>query len=235
MTFAFAIAGGASCGPFTAPEDDPVPAPPPRACATPAGVSGSPQTIGEAVDLINALPKPTSLACYLESLDRPLRLYATRGTVSAQPAVGERSPRIFMFTGPLIGSVVPDGVGSELLEFGQLVGLHSIKGELHFPVETPLPPEAPYQRVMFDEAVTSCAFCHRAEAPGMRVGTSTAFSSRALRPVPYERVLLSAVQQEAETCDHTVEPLRCDLLEALFGHGQIVFQEFPQELPTFFD
>ncbi len=68
-------------------------------CRAPAGVSNSPRTIDETVTLINALPKPLSLPCFLESLARPLEISASYGVFSAQPAKGIRSPRIFVISG----------------------------------------------------------------------------------------------------------------------------------------
>ncbi len=206
-----------------------------RRCSAPPGVSGSPHTIDEAVALINALPKPTTLTCYLESLDRPLALYPTRGTVSAQPAEGARSPRVFLFSGPLISSIVPDGAGAHLLELGQLDDKSSIKAELAFPVEAPLAAEAPYTRVMFSAAATSCSFCHRDEVPDHAVGSGVAYRSRALRPVPEERVSLADLEAEQRLCDATAEPERCALLDALLAHGPVVHQEFPPGLPTLFE
>ncbi len=206
-----------------------------RRCTPPAGVSGSPQTIEQAVALINALPKPTTLACYLESLDRPLALYPTSGTVSAQPAQGVRSPRIFIFSGPLISSIVPDGAGAHLLEFGQLDGKSSIKGELTFPVTAPLSAEAPYAQVMFSAGATSCSFCHRDEAPDRAVGAMFAYRSRALRPVPEERVPVAYLEAQQRLCDPAAEPERCELLDALLVHGPVVLQHFPADLPTIFE
>jgi hypothetical protein len=69
--------------------------------------------------LINGLPKPVSLVCFLEALERPLRLVATRSFFSAQPAVGARSPRIFLFMDGIIQSIVPAGSARNLLEMGE--------------------------------------------------------------------------------------------------------------------
>src|SRR5450432_198125 len=63
-------------------------------CRAPAGVSNNPQSIAETITLLNALPKPLSIPCFLESLARPIPVLATFGVLSAQPAVGVRSPRV---------------------------------------------------------------------------------------------------------------------------------------------
>ena len=89
-------------------------------CVAPAGTTPSPATIADVVALINAMPKPVTLPCFLAALARPLELYATRSVISAQPAVGRRSPRTFLFLDGLTLSVVPEGVGTRLLEMGEL-------------------------------------------------------------------------------------------------------------------
>ncbi|NMO15090.1 hypothetical protein HPC49_16385 [Pyxidicoccus fallax] len=222
-----AAACGSSGGPAPAAET-------PRDCVPSNGATGSPQTIEEAVALINSLPRPTSVACLVESLDRPLRVSATESIFSAQPAHGRRSPRIFLFSGSLILSVVPDGPGAEVVEFSQLDDSgHSIKGELAFPVEADVPPEAPYTKIMFRADLTNCAFCHANEQPVHRVGTAWAYSSRALRPKDSSLVPLEELRQEASTCDASAEPERCRLLQELFEHGTPRAHTFPASLPTF--
>ncbi|MFP2904637.1 hypothetical protein ACLESD_06180 [Pyxidicoccus sp. 3LFB2] len=206
----------------------------PRDCVPSGGATGAPGTIEEAVALINSLPRPTSVACLVESLDRPLRLSATESDLSAQPAHGRRSPRVFLFSGPLIISVVPDGPGAEVVEFAELDDSgRSIKGELAFPIEAEVLPEAPYTKVMFQPGVTVCALCHADERPAYRVGNAWAYSSRALRPVDSSLVPLEELQREASTCDASAEPERCRLLQELFEHGMPRAHAFPASLPTF--
>ena len=57
---------------------------------------GSPDSIGDAVALINALPKPLTIACFVSALNRPLNLNLTTSTISVQPAIGVSNPRIFI-------------------------------------------------------------------------------------------------------------------------------------------
>lgn len=214
-----------------------MPPPPQRSCLPPEGTTGSPSTVTEVLALINALPKPTSLGCVLESLDRPLRIDATRGTISAQPARGERSPRVFLFTGrTMTMSITLEGPGSDLLELAQDFGeFRSLKAELEFPVETVLDEGAPYRQVMFNEDVTGCAFCHAAEERYGEITHSKAFISEALRPVERERVPLERLQLEYELCDPTAEHHRCELLDGLFKWGPTEQASFPPEMPTIFD
>lgn len=60
----------------------------PRRCVAPPGISAAPSSIAAAVALINALPPPVTVACFVESLDRPLQVVATASDLSAQPAAG---------------------------------------------------------------------------------------------------------------------------------------------------
>jgi len=210
---------GASNGSAPVPPNEP-----PRDCVPSGGATGSPGTIEEAVALINSLPRPTSVACLVESLDRPLRLSATESDFSAQPAHGRRSPRIFLFSGPLILSVVPDGPGAEVVEFSQFDDSgRSIK----------VAPEAPYTKVMFQPELTHCGLCHADEQPAYRVGNAWAYSSRALRPVDSTLVPLEELRREASTCDASVEPERCRLLQELFEHGTPRAHSFPASFSTF--
>ena len=84
-------------------------------CRPALGVSGSPTTISEALILINTLPKPTTLACFLEALDRPLTLYMTESDRSLQPSPGPRSPRTFVLRGDLEMSFVVEGLARDTL------------------------------------------------------------------------------------------------------------------------
>ncbi len=214
---------------------DPVPTDlPPRTCVPPEGVSGSPGTLGEALTLINSLPHPVSVACFVESLDRPLQANATKSVFSAQPAAGARSPRIFLLSGQLIASVVPDGIGRDLVEFSQLTSnTRSIKSEIAFPVVAPLDMTAAFSRLPLNN-VSVCAFCHAEETRVTVDGTPGGYESRALRPRAEEAVSLGSVKQEYLACDAVKEPERCAILTALFAHGAVQQGEFPAEMKTFF-
>jgi hypothetical protein len=213
-------------------------APSPRAhtpgCQAPAGVTNRPTTIEQSVGLANALPKPLTLPCYLEALARPLPLHATLSEFSAQPARGERSPRLFIYFEPLIMTVVPDGLGRHLLEFGeQRPEHHSLKGELAFPLEAQVGPGEVYERTLFDSELTGCAFCHASERPDPSVPGGRGFVSQSLRPHDRQRVALAFMKEELAACDAAAEPERCAMLDSLFGWGEIVDWEFPREMATF--
>ncbi len=208
----------------------------PRPCAPPPGVSGRPGTIEDAVELINALPRPVTLPCFIDALDRPLRVSATRGSISAQPGVGARSPRFFIVSGALILSFALEGAGHDLLEFGALVSPNrSLKGELAFPVEGDVSPQAAYDRILYREDSTSCAFCHGDEQPAPSVPFANAYSSEALRPLREELVSIPSMRDERDACDPALEPSRCAMLDALFARDDLVIFDFPTSMPTLFD
>jgi hypothetical protein len=187
------------------------------------------------VALLNAMPKPVTLPCFLETLARPLDVYAALSLLSLQPASGRRSPRLFLFLDRLILSVVPEGTGSALAEFGELQSdTRSLKGELEFPIIAELTEQAPFESVLFNDKITNCAFCHRDEQPAEALVPFTgAFVSQALQPRPDQRVALSELDAEVLACDATLEPERCAILKSIFGHGDVRERDFPATMETF--
>ena len=203
-------------------------------CRAPAGVSNAPRTISETVTLINSLPKPLSLPCFLESLARPLEISATYSLLSAQPAQGARSPRIFLFQESTLLSIVPAGEGAQLLEFGeQRPELRSLKAELVFPVSASLEPSAPFEGLMFNSQFTTCGGCHAGELRESEISGVPTLVSVALRPRPSELVSTASLIHEFEICDRALEPQRCAMLDGLLGWGQVTDRAFPAEMATF--
>jgi hypothetical protein len=207
---------------------------PPSACPEGTTVTAAPRTIGEAVEFINALPRPLTLDCFLERLERPLAIAATSGVISLQPAGGVESPRVFLFSGELIMSIALDRIpGDALLEFGEIVGpARSIKAELEFPLKDTVTAAAPFERILDSESGTKCAICHRDEAavadyPG-------AFASAALQMVAFEEVPLADMRGQYERCGGDWRSARCERLAALLGHGEVVQAAFPAEFPTIY-
>jgi hypothetical protein len=197
-------------------------------------VSHEPRSVEQSVELVNALPKPLTLPCFIEALGRPLKLHASLSTLSAQPSRGARSPRIFVNLEPLVMTVVPEGRGAHLLEFGERrPDLRSLKAELRFPIEENVSSSLPYEQALFTEEVTGCAFCHADEQRDEGIIGAPAFVSLALRPLEHQRVPLSSLKEERATCDPAIEPERCALLDALFGGGDVADWEFPKEMATF--
>lgn len=204
------------------------PWPLPRTCVPPPGM-GSPSTIEELVALVNALPKPTSLACVLESLDRPLAMYASTSVASAQPASGPENPRIFLFRGDLTMSVLVEGEASDALELAYAVGeRRSIKAELVFPVAETLAPSAPYDQVAVSGG-TVCGVCHGAELPVAEIDFAQAWASDVFQDEADSSLSRSYLRQLALDCDHEAQPERCEMLDAIFGHGEIEPGDLPRD------
>jgi hypothetical protein len=203
-------------------------------CVAPGGASTTPQSITGVITLINALPNPVTLPCFLQALARPLKMHATVSLISAQPSGGARSPRIFLFSDGLRMSVVPVGPGSALLEMGEIRnGVRSIKAEVAFPVMGPLPIQTPFDRIMYVPNVTGCAFCHPGEELATDVTFAEAWSSLALRPAPFDGVAIDFLSAETAACDPAAETDRCAMLHALFDEGPLpVEQAFPDDLAT---
>lgn len=197
----------------------------------------NPTSIAEVVDSVNALPKPVTLPCFIQHLSGPLAIDATKGDLSLQPAVGRRSPRIFILLGPLIATIVPQGVGQDLLELGERRGeTRSLKAEVLFPVTTLLDHASPYEHVLFDKEskdLTSCAFCHGAETLAPDITFTRAYESDAFRPLNGNRVSLDELAAEQMACDRSLEPYRCAMLDALFEREGVTFGPLPASFATF--
>lgn len=215
MGFIVAACGGAEV------QEEPV-AHKERTCLPPAGVSGQPRTIEDAVDLINAFDAPVTLPCVLESLDRPLHVVATSNNFSAQPAFGPNNPRIFIVIEELVLSVVTKGDGRPLLEFGQKrTDSRSLKAEIRFPIETELDHAAPYERV-HRESGTSCAFCHLDEVRDDEVDVAAAYMSQIIPPNNKDVVELDYMLWSYEACDAESDPDRCAMFDSIFAHGDVI-------------
>lgn len=203
-------------------------------CVPAPGTTGRPSSIAETVDLVNGLPKPVSLECFVAALERPLLVVATRSFFSAQPAMGARSPRIFLFGEGIIHSIVPEGAARNLLEMGEAASTGwSIKAELEFPIAEDITLATAFERLPMDDDLTTCGVCHNGRAPAL--GIEGAFESEVLRPADRELVSLADLEAEARSCDAALEPERCAMLGALFQHGEVVATEFPRSVRTIFD
>jgi hypothetical protein len=175
-----------------------------------------------------------SVACFIASVPRPLNLSATYSTFSAQPAVGAKSPRIFLLQPGIALSVVPAGAGSHLIEMGEWVTpTRTLKGELELPVTQQLAPDAPLAHVAQSNGTTTCAICHRAEESHETIAGG--FVSTAFRPNPGQDVKLPALIAEHQLCiDSGESSERCDLFHALFDFGPVKQGAFSSALELFF-
>jgi hypothetical protein len=195
----------------------------PTACKTPKDVSGRPTTIAEAMILMNSLPRPTTLACFLQALERPLELYATSSGQSLQPSPGPRSPRTFIVNKPLVMSIVFEGKAAVALELGfRTTETRSVKTEILFPLTRDVTYANLFDEVMEGDTQTRCSACHIGE---VRTVTPTlpmdVFESDIF--LPYDRLVVDveSLRGERAICDAAVEPERCALLSALFDFGEV--------------
>jgi hypothetical protein len=199
--------------------------PDPNAPCRPAnGVTGSPTTISQAIILLNTLPRPVTLPCFLQALDRPLTLYLTKSDDSLQPAPDERNPRIFVLNGDLEMSIVTGGDASNTLEFGYRPQVsRSIKAEVAFPLMRDISERSLFDRVQVTDRTTKCGACHVGEAhedfPGFPLGV---FASDIIVPFDMDAISIDTMKTESEACDVATEEYRCSLLSALFDHGDVV-------------
>jgi hypothetical protein len=204
-------------------------------CAARSDGTGAPQAIADVVTLIDTLPQPLSLPCFVQALARPLAMQAVDSLFSAQPAEGTRSPRIFLFFPGLTLSVAPAGMGSHLLEMGEhRPNDESLKAELEFPISEQLDAASPFARVRYDDTISTCGFCHQGERREEAAPSPSAYVSPSFRPRASQRVPLTDLKAEADACDPSVEPERCALLHALFDQQPPpVDHEFPASYPFF--
>ena len=218
-----AVACGGEAG---EPED--VPRPKVRTCLPPEGTDGTPSTIEEMVNLINALPKPVTVPCLLETFDRPLELNATSNTFSAQPAFGPNNPRIFIFREELIVAVVTKGEARPLVELGLMRSeTRTLKAEIAFPVTEDLSQTEPYDRLTEDGMATNgtkCGFCHIGESLDAEIDITDAYVSDVVKPPKNSVVDLDYLLWSYEGCDSEQEPDRCAMFDSIFAHGEVVYR-----------
>jgi hypothetical protein len=205
----------------------------------PSAVSGAPSTIADAVALVNALVaqrSPISVDCFVSALDRPLTVLGAISTFSLQPSVnGALNPRIFIFSGNLVMSVVSAGEASAFIELAEYTTpVRSIKAQLAFPVIAPVQPGDPYDSV-HTGAGTVCGGCHGSEQAAAQITAAQAFESNVLQPLSTDVVPLPQMQADMKTCDPQQEPDRCAILNALFSRGEVRTGAFSPDARTIFD
>ncbi|MBL8936859.1 MAG: hypothetical protein JNM69_20030 [Archangium sp.] len=192
----------------------------------------APQSVDDVIARINALPMPVSVACFTASLPRPLSLVATSSRFSAQPAGSAEDPRLFLFTGNAVLSIVTGGDGKDLLEVGELVTpSRTLKAEFKFPVTSPITREAGYAHLDYIPSSTTCGLCHSGEQP--HPAHPMARVSLALRPPARTSVTLESARRFASSCDRETQRDRCLRWASVFGFGAVADGAFPPEFGDF--
>lgn len=207
--------------------------------AGPNAALGSPSTIADAVALVNTLlaqHAPLSLDCFLSALKHPLTVLGVVSTFSLQPSVGgATNPRVFIFSGNLVMSVVPAGDASPFVELAEYTSpVRSIKGQLAFPVTAPVALTDAYDSIR-EGSGTVCGGCHRNEQPAPQVTTAAAFESGVLAPLQSDVVPVQRMQDDWTTCDAQNEPDRCAILKAILAPGPVLNGSFSPDAETIFD
>ena len=208
----------------------------PRRCAPGPNTTGAPRNIEQVVDLINSLPKPVTVACFVESLDAPLKIYASNSVASLQRSSGPQDPRWFIFSLPLIMSVTSDGSGANLLEMGVLKpgNRRALLGELRMPIQTQIKYALPYDRILEDVGTSCGFFCHQNEERDPSIPFATAFVSKSIRASADSEVTLDSLRGVLSRCKSPSASPRCELLNALLVTGRGQREDFPADMPIGF-
>ena len=208
----------------------------PRRCAPGPNATGAPRSIEQVVDLINSLPKPVTVACFVESLDAPLKVFASNSVASLQRSTGPEDPRWFIFSLPLIMSVTSDGPGANLLEMGVLQpgNRRALLGELRMPIQAEINYALPYNRILEDVGTSCRFFCHQNEERDPRIHFAQAFLSKSIRASPDSEVKIDAVRSVLSRCKSPSASPRCELLHALLVTGRAQREDFPANMPVGF-
>jgi hypothetical protein len=199
----------------------------------PCRIGGAaPQTVDDVIARLNALPKPVTVPCFTASLPRPLPVVATTSRFSAQPAGGPEDPRLFLFLGGVIASVVTAGDAKDLLELGELVtSSRTLKAELKFPLTKPVSRDDAYAHLDYVPASTTCGLCHSQEE--RHPAHDLARVSLALRPPARTLMPLSTARALAAACDRETQRERCLAWASVFGFGEVVEGAFPSSFGDF--
>lgn len=199
------------------------------------GKSHNPRSIADSVALINALPKPTSIPCFLLALPRPMKLAAADSKLSGQPAVDRTKPRYFILYDDFFITVAGSGAGKDAVEFSEYDGnIKSVKGEIRFPVTDTIGPDAPYKPLVLPEGTGStCATCHRSEAVAGAGYPDSAFTSMAIKPANSTLLLMFEISQLNQACQGRYQDEHCLMLMSMFDGLTPQTFDFPSSMPTF--
>jgi hypothetical protein len=199
---------------------------------------GSPTSIADVIELVNALPRPLNIPCFLSSLNRPLKVNITNSGRSAQPAMGDDNPRVFIMNDPLVISISVKGGASQLMEFAEFTtDQRSIKGELKFPItEQVVDLATPFIKIESDSTST-CVGCHLQETKVTNTQyPGDVYESLALKPEVGQKIEVSDFRLESYKCELLAElDYRCHMIYGIYNHGEVTNEDFPATTLTFFE
>lgn len=155
---------------------------------------------------------------------------AVNNGFSAQPAVKNESPRIFIVNTRLSISVAPAGAGKFLLEMSEPTSAtKSFKAELEFPIEKTLDPYLAFSSTADPQSPgnSRCILCHRNEEKTLYSTIGFAFNSEIVRPNELQRVFSLYLRNQAYICNPATDKYRCDMLNAIFTTGEAQDADFP--------
>jgi len=178
----------------------------------------NPTTFEGVVTLINKLPKPVTVNCFLYNYDHPLNIFAVDNELSAQPSGGPNNPRIFIIKDDFTVSVVPTGSGKDNIEFSKIItDEKSVKGDLHFPIQ---------QSIVYDDIFsgivnetndgTVCRLCHGQESPYLGLS----YSSNIIAPDETLRITKEDLNDEIKKC-RTETTSRCAMINYIYSAGEV--------------
>lgn len=150
-------------------------------------------------------------------------------------------------TGEEILTWDPDNI--QLLELSYEVDTNrqfqqTLKAELGFPVLAALPYSAPYSKVAMNTNRTGslCGDCHGSETIVDFVDEYPVFRSTMLRNAASQEISHGYLVNQYLTCDPAIntgytdenyEWYRCQMLEAFFGQGQMIWESFKEDIAVF--
>jgi hypothetical protein len=178
----------------------------------------NPTTFEGVVDLVNKLPKPVTVNCFLYNYDHPLEIFAVDNQLNAQPSGGPDNPRIFIFKDDFMISVVPLGGGKDNIEFSKIVNEgKSVKGDLHFPIEETIEDDEIFSNII-NEANdgTVCRLCHGQES----LYSGLSYSSNIIVPEENLRITKQDLSEEIKKC-RTETSSRCAMINYIYSAGEV--------------
>lgn len=179
----------------------------------------SPTTFEGVAELVNKLPKPLSVNCFLYNYDHPMNIFAVDNELNAQPSGGPDNPRIFIIKNDFTISVVPLGPGKDNVEFSKIVSNgKSVKGDLHFPIEETIEEDTIFSGIVNEtNDGTVCRLCHGQESQY----SGLSYSSNIIPPDESLRITKQDLSEEIKKCRTDETSSRCAMINYIYSAGEV--------------